>query len=74
MGWYGYETTRHEETRSPICRVVLDLFDLKPGGAAVSIHMGESGGNLPQSHDEREALAEVLQGEFEAAMRELLLT
>jgi hypothetical protein len=37
MGWYGYEATGHIETRTPICQVVLDLFDTSPGQAAVSL-------------------------------------
>jgi hypothetical protein len=73
MGWYGYETKGHNETRTPICRVVLDLFDTSPGGAAVSIRMGESGGSLPASRDDREELAEVLQRELEIALSALLL-
>jgi hypothetical protein len=73
MGWYGYETTDHEETRTPICQVVLDLFDTRPGGAAVSLRMGESGGSLPESRDDREELAQALQRELKSAMDALLL-
>lgn len=73
MGWYGYETTDHAETRTPICQVVLDLFDMRPGGAAVSIRIGETGGSLPESRDDREELAETLQREFRIAVDELLL-
>lgn len=39
MGWYGYETTGSNETRTPICQVVLDLFDTSPGQAGVSLRM-----------------------------------
>lgn len=48
MGWYGYETTDHDETGIPICQVVLDLFEMRPGGAAVSLRMGETGQESPR--------------------------
>lgn len=73
MGWYGYETTDHEETRTPICQVVLDLFEMGPGGAAVSLRMGETGGSLTESRDDRGELAEALQRELKIAMDALLL-
>lgn len=73
MGWYGYETTDHDETRTPICQVVLDLFDTSPGEASVSLRMGESGGSLPESRNDREELAEALQRELEIALNVLLL-
>lgn len=72
MGWYGYETTGHDETRIPICQVVLDLFDTSPGETAVSLRMGETGGSLPESRDDREELAEALQRELEIALSALL--
>jgi len=68
MGWHGYETTDHADTRTPICQVVLDLFDMRPGGAAVSLRMGETGVSLPESREDREELAEVLQRELKVAM------
>jgi hypothetical protein len=70
MGWYGYETTGQEERRPPICRVVLDLVDTRLGGAAVSIRVHASGGHLPPSREDREALAEVLQSELKTALDE----
>ncbi|MFP3881887.1 MAG: hypothetical protein ACLFWH_06165 [Actinomycetota bacterium] len=73
MGWHGYETTDHADTRTPICQVVLDLFDMRPGGAAVSLRMGETGVSLPESREDREELAEVLQRELKVAMDALLL-
>lgn len=48
MGWHGYETRHHKETRPPICEVVLDFFEMQPGGAAVSLRMGEVGGTSPR--------------------------
>jgi hypothetical protein len=72
MGWYGYETTGHNETRTPICQVVLDLFDTRPGQAGVSLRMGESGGSIPESREVLEELAEALQRELEAALNALL--
>lgn len=73
MGWYGYETTDHDETGTPICQVVLDLFEMRPGGAAVSLRMGETGRSLPESRKDREELAEALQRELKIAMDALLL-
>lgn len=73
MGWHGYETRHHKETRPPICQVVLDLFEMQPGGAAVSLRMGEIGGNLPEARDDRERLAEALQRELKIAVDTLLL-
>lgn len=73
MGWYRYEAMDHEETRTPSCQVVLDLFEMRPGGAAVSLRMGDRGGSLPESRDGREELAEALQRELEIAMDALLL-
>jgi len=73
MGWYGYESTGQKDTRSPICRVVIDLFDTRPGGSAVSIRMGDEGGDLPDSHKDREALADMLKRELEIGLEALLL-
>lgn len=58
---------------TPICQVVVDLFDMRPGGAAVSLRMGEAGGRLPESREDREELAEALQREFQTALGALLL-
>jgi hypothetical protein len=75
MGWYGYESTGQEkESRTPICQVVMDLFDTRPGGSAVSIRMGDADGDQPDSQQDREALAEVLQRELEIGLKELLLS
>lgn len=73
MGWHGYESTGHTDNTIPICQVVVDLFDMRPGGAAVSLRMGEAGGSLPGSREDREELAEALQREFQTAMGALLL-
>jgi hypothetical protein len=73
MGWLSYETTDHEETRTPICQVVLDLFEMRPGGAAVSLRMGETGGTLPEAREDREKLAEAVQRELKIALGALLL-
>lgn len=73
MGWYGYETTGHNETEAPVCQVVVDLFDTSPGRAAVSLRMGESGGSLPESREDREELAEAIRRELETALNTLLL-
>lgn len=73
IGWYGYETIDHAETRTPICQVVLDLFDMRPGGAAVSLRMGENGVSLPESRQNRVELAEALQRELKIATDALLL-
>lgn len=73
MSWFGYERMGQVESRPPICRVVLDLFDTTPGGAAVSIQMGEPGGSLPDSQQDRAALAEVLRRELMTALNELLV-
>lgn len=73
MGWSGYETTDNDETRAPICQVVLELFEMRPGGAAVSLRMGETGGSLPESREDRVELAETLQHELKIAMDALLL-
>lgn len=49
MGWCGYETTCHNQTRIPICQVVLDLFDASPGEAAVSLRrLRQSGGSIQE--------------------------
>lgn len=72
MGWHGYEAPHQNETRTPICQVVLDLFDTSPGQAGVSLRMGESGGSLPESRKDREELAEALQRELEVALNALL--
>lgn len=74
MSWHGYESTSDQETRTPVCQVVLDLFDTDPGGSAMSIRMGEAGGDLPRSQQDRKALAEVIVREVEAAVDELLLS
>lgn len=73
MGWHGYETTAHTDNTTPICHVVVDLFEMRPGGAAVSLRMGESGGDLPESREDREELAEALKREFQTAIEALLL-
>lgn len=69
MAWHGYESTGQVESEHPMCRVVLDLLDLEPGAAAVSIRMGADASRaLSELRDDRLALAEALKREFSTAV------
>lgn len=72
--WRGYESTGSVVPENAMCRVVVDLLGMEPGAAAVSIRMGkQTSGSLPESQEDRLALADVLKREFLTAVDQLLL-